>query len=187
MKFYTKSGDRGMTSIVGGKRVSKTDRRISVCGELDELNAHVGMLASLIAATMKKITADKKQELTADMTAIQEQLFHIGTAISASSDCCEAASAVGWLERNIDIMQQETPKIDTFVLPGGCTPAAEAQVCRTVCRRAERGIVGLAETLHVDTAVAQYINRLSDYFFALALYLNFIECVAEKKLYISCK
>lgn len=195
MKFYTKSGDCGMTSIVGGKRVPKTDPRISVCGEIDELNAHVGLLASLVSTTANRLTAPEAQSLAVELTAIQKHLFHIGTAISSSSPCTEIATAVEWLEQGIDRMQHVAPEVDTFVLPGGCQAAAEAHVCRTVCRRVERGIVGMspqpvadaATKPTVDPTVTQYVNRLSDYFFALALYLNFIEGVAEKKLYIPCK
>ena len=194
MKFYTKSGDRGMTSIVGGKRVPKTDPRVSICGEIDELNAHIGMLASLVG-TANRLTAHEAQSLAVELTTIQKHLFHIGTALSASSACHEIASAVGWLERDIDRMQSVAPEVDTFVLPGGCAAAAESHVCRTICRRVERGIVALsaqhttgkATTLTTDPIIEQYANRLSDYFFALALYLNFIEGVAEKKLYIPCK
>lgn len=186
MKFYTKSGDRGMTSIVGGKRVSKNDHRIILCGEIDELNAHIGLLASLLS-TATRLTATEAQSLTAELTAIQEHLFHIGTALSASTACPEITTAVEWLEHNIDRMQRVAPEVDTFVLPGGCRAAAQSHVCRTICRRVERDIVELAPLPTTDPTVTQYANRLSDYFFALALYLNFIEGVAEKKLYIPCK
>lgn len=188
MRYYTKSGDQGMTSIIGGKRVSKADARISVCGEIDELNAHIGMLASFVARFRHDMTRAEAETLATDLTAIQEHLFHVGEAVSASASACpEAASAVEWLERHIDKLQHDAPEIDTFVLPGGCPQTAEAHVCRTVCRRVERGIVALAHERHVAAEVTQYVNRLSDYFFALALYLNFIEGIAEKKLYIPCK
>ena len=178
MKLYTKTGDRGMTSIVGGTRVAKTDPRIGVCGEIDELNAHVGVLLSMPHAAPRADAA---------LAAVQATLFHIGTALSASAPCAEAAQAAAELEREIDRMQRTVPEIDTFVLPGGSPAAAQAHVCRTVCRRVERGVVGLAQEHAVDAAIMEYVNRLGDYFFVLALNLNFIEGVAEKKLYIPCK
>lgn len=180
MKLYTKSGDRGMTSIVGGKRVAKTDDRICVCGDIDELNANVGLLLSL--------TDDGSSSSAAvTLEAIQKHLFDIGTSLSASAPCPQAALGAEWLEREIDRLQLATPEVDTFVLPGGNRSAAQSHVCRTVCRRVERGVAGLAQHHAVDDAVMAYLNRLGDYFFILALNLNFIDGVAEKKLYIPCK
>lgn len=179
MKLYTKSGDRGMTSIVGGKRVAKTDDRICVCGDIDELNANVGLLLSLTDAGGSSAAGA--------LETIQEHLFDIGTSLSASAPCPQAALATEWLEREIDRLQLGTPEVDTFVLPGGSRRAAQSHVCRTVCRRVERGVAGLAQHHAVDDAVMAYLNRLGDYFFILALNLNFIDGVAEKKLYIPCK
>lgn len=187
MRLYTKSGDRGMTSIVGGKRVPKSDPRIAICGELDELNAHVGLLSSSVVSFSVRLQASDAKALSAELETIQQHLFHIGTAVSSSSGCPETANAVEWIERGIDRLQHSAPGVDTFVLPGGCMQAAEAHVCRTVCRRVERSIVALAHVYPAQEETMRYVNRLSDYFFALALYLNFIEGVAEKKLYIPCK
>ena len=178
MKLYTKTGDRGMTSIVGGKRVAKTDARVCVCGEIDELNAHVGLLLSI---------AQADDTTVATLSEIQETLFRVGTSLSASEPCPGAASATKALEREIDRMQSRVPDIDTFVMPGGCHGAAQAHVCRTVCRRVERSVVAMARQHGVDVAAMEYLNRLGDYFFVLALNLNFIEGIAEKKLYIPCK
>ena len=176
MKLYTKTGDSGMTSIVGGRRVAKTDLRICVCGDLDELNAHVGLLLSLDSS-----------DAAATLAGVQETLFHIGTSLSSAEPCPAAAQAARRLESEIDRMQCRVPEVDTFVLPGGCRSAAQAHVCRTVCRRVERAVAGMAQSQQVDGAVMAYLNRLGDYFFILALNLNFIEGVAEKKLYIPCK
>lgn len=177
MRYYTKSGDRGTTSLVGGSRVPKDDARVALCGDIDELNAHVGVLASLAAGAS---CGDV-------LTAIQARLFHIGTGVSSGSGTGADDADVARLESAIDLLQAATPAIDTFVLPGGCPEAAEAHVCRTVCRRVERGIVAIARRQPVSAPTMQYVNRLSDYFFALALNLNFIKGIAEKKLYISCK
>lgn len=178
MKLYTRTGDLGMTSVVGGRRVAKTDPRICVCGDIDELNAHVGLLLSLVGSGSDE---------SATLSGVQETLFHIGTSLSSATSCPAAVAAAKRLEDEIDRIQCRVPEVDTFVLPGGCPGAAQAHVCRTVCRRVERGVVGMAQEQPVDGAVMAYLNRLSDYFFILALKLNFIEGVAEKKLYIPCE
>ena len=94
---------------------------------------------------------------------------------------------IAQLEQCVDTLQKETPEPETFVLPGGCTAAAESHVCRTVARRAERSIVAMSHEYRVEPLILQFINRLSDYFFVLALNLNFITSIDEKKLYITCK
>lgn len=176
MKLYTKSGDHGMTSLVGGKRVSKTDPRISACGDIDELNAHIGLLHSMIG-----------DKLAPPLASIQSCLFHLGTALSASSQGSIKPQNITTLEHEIDRLQDSTPQPGTFVLPGGSMSAAQSHVCRTVCRRAERSVVELSSHYAIDPIILEYLNRLSDYFFVLALNLNFIEGIAEKKLYIPCK
>lgn len=176
MKLYTKSGDTGTTSIMGGKRVPKTDPRICACGDIDELNAHIGLLRAMTNEPLSQQLAD-----------IQARLFHIGTALSASSLGGASTDDVAQLERSIDRLQESTPQPNTFVLPGGCLAAAQSHVCRTVCRRAERSVALLSSTHAVDPTSMAYLNRLGDYFFVLALNLNFIENIAEKKLYIPCK
>ncbi len=176
MKLYTKSGDCGMTSLVGGKRVSKTDIRICACGDIDELNAHIGLLQSL--------TGDK---YTSQLTLIQVLLFNIGTVLSTSSMGSINPQDITNIEHEIDSLQDSTPQPGTFVLPGGSMAAAQSHVCRTVCRRAERSVVELSAEHDVDPLILEYLNRLSDYFFVLALNLNFIDNIAEKKLYIPCK
>lgn len=174
MKLYTKSGDNGTTAVVGGKRVAKTDPRICACGDIDELNAHIGLLLSIAG-----------DNLSPQLTAIQTCLFHIGTALSAAEQCEVSQDDVTALENEIDHLQRSTPEPGTFVLPGGCRAAAQSHVCRTVCRRAERSAVALSEHHYADPIAMQYINRLSDYFFALALYLNFKASVDERKLYVT--
>ena len=189
MKFYTRLGDDGTTSLYGGCRVLKDDLRIEVSGEIDELNAHIGVLASLVDG-----------DVQAMLDGIQARLFIIGSSLSSNGvdgvwrvgDGLHGSGCLGEhelrrMEGEIDRLQAATPPPGTFVLPGGGRAAAQAHVCRTVCRRVERRMVALGRKERVGTVVMQYINRLSDYFFVLALNLNFIEGRDEKKLYITCK
>lgn len=180
MKLYTRHGDTGQTALVGGKRVTKDDIRIAVCGDLDELNAHIGLLLSF----------GVPERESAVLIRVQQLLFHIGGELSNPDYTMSShltADDIAQLERSIDTLQQQTPEPTTFVLPGGCTAAAESHVCRTVTRRAERSMVAMSHQYRVDPLTMQFVNRLSDYFFVLALNLNFISSIDEKKLYISCK
>ena len=189
MKIYTRLGDDGTTSLYGGKRVMKDDIRIEVSGEIDELNAHIGLLATSVSHDVAQFLAE-----------IQARLFIIGSSLSSVSSCGTwrvgkdmhgegslGSDEVARLEHETDRLQYMLPALDTFVLPGGSVAAAQAHVCRTVCRRVERRLVALSREEHIDSLLMQFVNRLSDYFFSLALYLNFIEGRGEKKLYITCK
>lgn len=180
MKLYTRHGDTRQTSLVGGRRVMKDDIRIAVCGDLDELNAHIGMLLSFGVP-------ERESDV---LIRVQQQLFYIGGELSNPDFAMPshlAAADIAQLEQCVDTLQKETPEPETFVLPGGCTAAAESHVCRTVARRAERSIVAMSHEYRVEPLILQFINRLSDYFFVLALNLNFITSIDEKKLYITCK
>lgn len=189
MKFYTKLGDDGSTSLYGGRRVMKDDIRIEVSGEIDELNAHIGLLSAMVEGDAIEM-----------LNEIQARLFIVGASLS--SVVVKGSWRVGKevkgesslsdielvrLEQEIDRLQAAVPQLDTFVLPGGSAKAAQSHVCRTVCRRVERRLVALSRDVDVDVLTMRFVNRLSDYFFSLALYLNFIEGYDEKKLYITCK
>ena len=180
MKLYTRHGDTGQTSLVGGERVMKDDVRIAVCGDLDELNAHIGLLMSFGVP-----------QCVADVLArVQELLFYVGAELSNPNFAMTSnltAADIAQLEQAIDTLQQATPDPQTFILPTGCSAAAESHVCRTVARRAERSLVAMSHDYHIQSLILQFVNRLSDYFFVLALYLNFIISIDEKKLYISCR
>lgn len=186
-KLYTHTGDTGMTSLIGGERVSKCDLRVVASGDLDELNAHVGMLDSLV----------NDSELHSQLVDIQTLLFHAGTWLSAQSSngmlCVShestevSAEDIEKIELWIDKLQRETPQPHTFVLPGGTVPSSQSHVCRAVARRAERSIVAMSKHVFVAPYILRLVNRLSDYFFAVSLKLNFISHKEEKKLYISCK
>ena len=166
MNIYTKTGDRGETSLVGGKRVSKCCQRLESYGTLDELNAHIGLLAA--EAEGMSLPGDFIHE-------VQSNLFTCGAYLASEDGRCECvgADAVSALEEEIDRIEATLPPLKSFILPGGCKAAAEAHVCRTVCRRMEREVLRLKdESVDVDSTLLCYFNRLSDYFFVLARALN---------------
>ena len=164
MKIYTKTGDEGMTSLVGGKRVKKCCARLDSYGSVDELNSFIGLLVTYITDE-----AD-----IAFLQKIQGELFIVGgslaTDLSVSEARCEVTQAmISDIESEIDRLSVLLPPLRSFVVPGGSRAAALAHVCRTVCRRAERCVFALIEEGGaVEENVAVYLNRLSDYFFVLA-------------------
>jgi cob(I)alamin adenosyltransferase len=187
MKIYTGTGDRGKTGLLSGERVLKCDDRIEAYGDVDELVSVVGA----VAAT----TPSERQDLKDELEKIQSVLFQIGAwlATTPGSKAAELLPSTGpgepkELEAAIDRMDAELPALHDFLLPGGHLAAAWAHVGRTVCRRAERRVVRLG--LKTDDLlfaaglepVLVYLNRLSDYLFVLARYLNRITANAEKKL-----
>ncbi|MCF0182014.1 MAG: cob(I)yrinic acid a,c-diamide adenosyltransferase [Muribaculaceae bacterium] len=170
MKVYTLTGDKGTTALVGGQRVDKDCMRVEAYGTIDELNSHIGVLATLLGNC---------DQASRDMIFnIQNQLFSLG-AYLATEDADEKSPVYGLgddnvraLENRIDIMQENLPPMKSFVLPGGCPAAAHADVCRTVARRAERRIITLSHNAAVNPLALRYINRLSDFFFVLSRWLN---------------
>jgi cob(I)alamin adenosyltransferase len=169
-KVYTRGGDMGKTSLVGGQRVSKASERLEAYGTVDELSSHLGLLAAMISAP------DDKEMII----RIQNCLFNVGTHLATDQEKSPlSASAhlpegeIERVERAIDDIMKLLPEHQGFVLPGGTREAAQAHVCRTVCRRAERRIVALSEVAKISPEVLQYVNRLSDYLFVLAKKINF--------------
>ena len=164
MKIYTKTGDEGMTSLVGGKRVKKCCARLDSYGSVDELNSFIGLLVTYITDE-----AD-----IAFLQKVQRELFMVGgslaTDLSVSEARCEVTQAmISDIESEIDSLSAALPPLRSFVVPGGSRASALAHVCRTVCRRAERCVFALIEEGGaVEENVAVYLNRLSDYFFVLA-------------------
>ncbi len=163
-KIYTKTGDNGQTGLIGGKRVAKYHLRIETYGTVDELNSFVGLLRD----------QDISQAYKNVLLKIQESLFCLESLIAADEGS-EGYNLPGvtdadieMLENQIDLMNQELPELTNFLLPGGHQASSLAQVCRTVCRRAERLLVKLMEEYEVDFVLVRYLNRLSDYFFVLA-------------------
>lgn len=183
-KVYTKTGDKGMTSLIGGVKVKKTNARIEAYGTVDELSAQLGLLASFM-----KDGDDKNIILR-----VQTNLFTVCSYLATDKSQTPLAPSftldpdeVDVLETEIDAILANIPQQTSFILPGGSHEAAIAHVCRTVCRRAERRIFTLNEATQLDPAVLQYMNRLSDYLFVLARKLNFIDGVREKTWKKTCK
>ncbi len=171
-KIYTRRGDGGITSLVGGQRVSKSDARVEAYGTVDELNSAVGLLAAWSEV-------DFLQE-------VQSELFRLGCNL-ADATCPQIELPVGTVEDHIDQLSAQLPPLHSFILPGGTVAAAQAHVCRTICRRAERRVVALAAQASVCPVIAVYLNRLSDYFFVLARNLNFVEGTPEKSWPKTCR
>lgn len=163
MKIYTKTGDGGNTSLLGGKRVSKGNIRIEAYGTVDELNAYVGLL--------------KDQEINrpreAFLKTIQEKLFVMGASLATVPGKEKVKKPdiypddISALEAEIDTMESQLEPLTKFILPGGHQVVSFCHIARTVCRRAERCVVNLQEEEEVKENVIQYLNRLSDYFFVL--------------------
>ena len=174
--IYTRKGDDGTTSLVGGKRVSKACDRVEAYGTVDELNSQLGLLLTYVS----------EPQTQERLLQCQRDLFSIGAILATEPDCprptkyCITQHDVEELEKAIDAISEKLPPWRGFVLPGGCRAAAVAHVCRTVCRRAERRILALGEENSVDSNVVAYINRLSDYLFVLSSLLNLLEGCEEK-------
>ena len=173
MKVYTKTGDAGTTSLVGGKRVPKDCARLESYGTIDELNAQVGLLLTYVSEPVDRET----------LIGIQNNLFVIGAQLATEAPQVPSViitlDDVTKLEQSIDAASEGLPKWRGFTIPGGCRPAALAHVCRTICRRAERRILALNSSEEVAPELLAYVNRLSDYFYILALRLNFLQGTDE--------
>lgn len=171
MKIYTRKGDDGNTQVYAGEpsRVEKDDVILACYGDIDELNSHLGLLVNFCH--------ENECELITD---IQRELFQVGFAISATTSLTQ--EHVDTLEQHIDKLQAALPPQQYFILPGGCQAAAQAHVCRAVCRRAERSLTTLRRHHEVPDIVARYLNRLSDYLFSLARHLNFTAGVADTRV-----
>lgn len=168
MKIYTKTGDKGKTSLIGG-RVDKDDIRVEAYGTCDELNCFVGKAAT-------ELDPESFQDILRDLEDIQHELFDCGGDLSNVSSRRQLKltdSAVEKLELRIDALMEEAPALERFILPGGTPAAATLHIARTVTRRAERLVVSLSKKDPELTDVPQrYLNRLSDYFFAAARIAN---------------
>lgn len=174
--IYTRTGDNGTTSLVGGQRVPKTHIRLEAYGTIDELNAHIGLLVAFLQPSPSAMPPCSHVPFLID---IQSMLFTIGAMLATDTTQrdyrparCVTEDDVAAMERAIDTAQQDLPGWRGFILPGGTQAAAQAHVCRTVCRRAERRIYALAAETDIDPLLLAYVNRLSDYFFVLAQKIN---------------
>jgi cob(I)alamin adenosyltransferase len=167
-KIYTKKGDKGETSLIGGSRVAKSDDRIEAYGTLDELNAFVGLIRDF------SVDADEKKT----MNEIQQQIFIAESLFAADSEEALAKlpelteENIVMLEQEIDRMNQRLPELTHFLIPGGHPVVSYCHIARTVCRRAERLLVKINSTLPQHQLAIKYINRLSDYLFVLARFVG---------------
>lgn len=161
-RVYTKRGDRGETSLAGGQRLPKNDVRIEAYGTVDELNSFIGLARE---------SARELPELHQILGRIQHELFNLGSTLATMPEDLHPKQAritpadAEQLEREIDQMNEGLPPLRSFVLPGGSRINAELHICRTVCRRAERACVALAQREELDPAIVEYLNRLSDALF----------------------
>lgn len=175
---YTRTGDTGATSLVGGTRVKKNDIRIEAYGSVDELNANIGLLVGSSALKPEQVDL---------LHFVQNKLFNIGAYLATDNPDgdmtqCQGLSAadIERLEEMIDSLDAALPPLTNFVLPGGTMTAAISHVCRTMCRRCERRIVNIADYAYVDPTLLRFINRLSDYLFVLARYSNISAQMGEQ-------
>lgn len=165
MKIYTKTGDKGTTSLVGGQRVMKNDPRLNAYGTIDELNSFLGLLRAQ--------TPD--ENISSQILEIQNTLFTVGAILATDKStqntnfCAEIdLKKIENLENSIDIIENSLPKLTEFVIYGSDPLSALCHVCRAVARRSEREIITLSQAVDIDNNLLKYINRLSDYLFVLA-------------------
>jgi cob(I)alamin adenosyltransferase len=177
VKIYTRGGDDGETGLSDGSRVRKDDARVAAYGEVDELNAVLGQVrAQAGPGELDRLVADVQR----DLFAIGAQLADPGATVAGRKPkAAVTAEQVQRLERAIDARERELPPLRAFVLPGGSPLGALLHVARTVCRRAERGVVALAAAHAVEPVLVAYLNRLSDLLFVLARHENHVRGVAE--------
>ena len=205
MKIYTKSGDEGTTSFYGGKRVLKNDIFVTTYGEVDELNSSIGVALSLLKATRinypyswwyKHFTKGKiRKTLIKQLEEIQNSLFNVGFELATpinhqnKIDKNELFKSfineenITYLEKAIDKMEESLPPLENFILPTGVLPAAQLQLSRAICRRAERSIVTATQNVEISQNILVYINRLSDYLFVLARYTHHNFGIGPEKLW----
>ena len=164
MKIYTKSGDKGTTSLIGGTRVPKYDLRIESYGTVDELSAWVGLIRD----------QEIDKAIVVSLIEVQDRLFTIESMLACDTDPYKlqipeiADQDIQFLEQQIDIMTKELPVLKSFLISGGHTIVSYCHIARTVCRRAERLVIRLSEEQNINPLILAYLNRLSDYLFVLS-------------------
>ena len=166
---YTRTGDGINTSIIGGDRIPKYSLRLEAYGTVDELSAFIGNLVADDAVI---------DQQRVDLLKVQNMLFNIGGYLATPPRLRKKdvpglnQDNISEMEEWIDVMDEQLPKLDNFIIPGGCEASAKANLARTVCRRAERRVLQLAAEEEINILVISYINRLSDYLFVIGRYLN---------------
>lgn len=177
MKIYTRTGDKGKTGLIGGTRVPKSDGRISTYGQIDELNANVGLAISILK---KKAVQKIFTDIIEMLSSIQNDLFILGSDLAdpdyppspQSKTPRVTQQMISGIERSIDKFETELQPISFFILPGGTCESSILHVCRSVGRRAEVSLVAVATTQSINEKIIAYLNRLSDLFFVLARVCN---------------
>ena len=176
LKVYTKTGDKGETSLFGGKRVLKYSLRVEAYGTVDELNSAIGVAISQIKSSKKEIKNVKKE-----LIKFQHDLFDIGASLANPNPKYPKETSeflqkrVSEFEKLIDKMAEEIPDFQCFILPGVGKVGSELHLCRTIARRAERRVIELAAEETINRDIIIYLNRLSDLLFTLARFVNFKE------------
>lgn len=169
MKLYTKGGDKGKTSIIGGERVFKNNSRVKAYGTIDEANSFIG----LVLSSMSK---SEMPQLFDELLTIQQYLFDAGTDL-ATSEIAEtyrlSKESVEWLEEKIDLYTGKVPPIEKFIIPGGHMLSSQVHICRTIIRRAERETVAILAEEKINEHALKFLNRLSDFLFVAARYINY--------------
>ncbi len=178
-KVYTKSGDAGTTSLIGGERVSKSDLRVEAYGTVDELTAFVALLADKMRD--RGVEFDYYSQ---SLDRVNSLLMTLEAHLAASQEYQSQLppieeGSISWLEEEIDRMQGELPSITLFTIPGGCKLNSLSHICRTICRRAERRVVALAQSVDLNPNVMTYLNRLSDYLYLLGRTLTMLSGAEE--------
>ncbi len=177
MKIYTKTGDRGQTSLIGGTRVSKDHIRIEAYGTVDELNSFVGLIRD--HNSVELAINDLLIEIQDRLFTLESHLAEDPNGVVSRKLPALTEADVQRLEDEIDRMNTKLQPLASFILPGGHPLVSYSHVARTVCRRAERISIRLSASHHVDALDLKYLNRLSDYFFVLARYLGFLTKSSE--------
>jgi len=180
MKIYTKTGDHGDTGLIDGSRVPKDDPRVSACGDVDELQAMLGVIRSGLSGT---------SPLQPLLMSIQKDLFSLSARLADPRDTIAerkekvvtGEARIEALEREIDAREADLPPLKAFILAGGGPTGAQLHLARTICRRAERAVVGLAREVTIDPVIGIYLNRLSDLLFVMARHENHLAAQPEDK------
>ncbi len=182
-RIYTRAGDSGGTRLAGGQLVQKDDGRIESYGTVDELNAFIG--AARITAEEVSGRAEQLKQLAEILRRVQHELFNLGSILATLPEDVHPKQAriteadVAQLEREIDAMNSQLEPLRSFVLPGGSRLNADLHICRTICRRAERILVGIARQQNVPAEAIRYLNRLSDALFVWSRWANKVLGVPE--------
>ncbi|VVC04435.1 Cobalamin adenosyltransferase [Candidatus Bilamarchaeum dharawalense] len=169
MRIYTKFGDKGNTTLLGGSVVPKNHPRVEAYGSMDELNAILGVIISF----------STDPELTTSLSKIQKDLFVIGAELAGSKNRSLSPARIGEIESEIDSMEADLPPINHFIIPGGSKTASLLHLARTICRRSERQIIALSQKEVINPEIIIYVNRVGDFLFVQARHVNYRKKISE--------